>query len=269
MTNNNAATALRPALGSLFDLHGRKALVVGAGGGLGLAVSRGLATYGADLIVAERNAELTDAAVTALREEELQSTGIPVDMTSVEAIDALAEAHPDVEVLVITPAVLVRKTLLDHTEAEIDLQMDLNIKYTLLLARAFGAKMAERGRGSIITFSSIRASVVEPGSGMYAATKAALVQLMRTLAVELGPQGVRVNLIAPSPVATPLTADVRSKQEWVDIVAQRSMLRRWAEPEDFVGPVLLLASDAGAFITASNLFVDGGWTATDGLARIE
>lgn len=262
-------TESKTALGSLFDLTGRKALIVGASGGLGLELSKGLAAYGAELVCSDRNLELTNAAVDALASDGLQSTGQVLDMMSTEAIDALVEANADVEILVITPAALVRKTLLDHTEADIDLQMDLNIKYTLLLARAFGAKMAERGRGSIITFSSIRASVVEPGSGMYAATKAALIQLMRTLAVELGPQGVRVNMIAPSPVATPLTADVRSKQEWVDIVAQRSMLRRWAEPRDFVGPMLLLASDAGAFVTASNVMVDGGWTATDGLARIE
>ncbi|MEV8143753.1 SDR family oxidoreductase [Specibacter sp. NPDC078709] len=263
------ATEIKSSLGSLFDLTGRKALIVGAGGGLGLELSKGLAAFGAELICSDRTAELTDAAVAALAADGLASTGVALDMTSSDDIDRLVAAHPDVEVLVITPAVLVRKTLLDHSEADIDFQMDMNIKYTLLLARAFGAKMAERGKGSIITFSSVRASVVEPGSGMYAATKAALVQLMRTLAVELGPQGVRVNLIAPSPVATPLTADVRSKQEWVDIVANRSMLRRWAEPRDFVGPMLLLASDAGAFVTASNVMVDGGWTATDGLARIE
>jgi NAD(P)-dependent dehydrogenase (short-subunit alcohol dehydrogenase family) len=256
-------------LSSIFRLDGRKTVVVGASGGIGLAVTRGLAAQGADVIAVDRTPELADIAVEAVSADGYSARAQAVDMMDAEAIEALAAEHSDAEVLVIMPAALVRKTLLEHTEADIDFQMDLNIKYTLLLARAFGKNMAARGRGSIVTFSSVRAQVVEPGSGMYAATKAALIQLMRTLTAELGPSGVRANMIAPSPVATPLTADVRSKQEWVDVVAQRSMLRRWAEPEDFIGPVLLLASDAGAFMTGANVVVDGGWTSTDGLARID
>jgi len=130
--------------------------------------------------------------------------------------------------------------------------------------RAFGAGMAQRGRGSIIGFSSIRAVAVEPGQGVYAATKAGLVQLLRAAAAELGPSGVRLNAIAPGIVDTPLTAQIRAVPEWSQAYATKSALGRWSRPDELAGAVVYLASDASSFVTGSQLFVDGGWTAIDG-----
>jgi NAD(P)-dependent dehydrogenase (short-subunit alcohol dehydrogenase family) len=124
--------------------------------------------------------------------------------------------------------------------------------------------MAERGRGSIIGTASIRSLVVEPGQGVYAATKAGLVQLLRTAAAELGPSGVRVNALAPGVVETPLTAPIAANPEWYDAYARKSALGRWAQPSELAGAVVYLASDAASFVTGSVLFVDGGWTAVDG-----
>jgi NAD(P)-dependent dehydrogenase (short-subunit alcohol dehydrogenase family) len=124
--------------------------------------------------------------------------------------------------------------------------------------------MAERGRGSIIGFSSIRAVTVEPGQGVYAATKAGLVQLLRTAAAELGPSGVRVNAIAPGIVDTPLTAQIRTVPAWAEAYASKSALGRWSRPDELAGAVVYLASDASSFVTGTQLFVDGGWTAIDG-----
>jgi NAD(P)-dependent dehydrogenase (short-subunit alcohol dehydrogenase family) len=106
--------------------------------------------------------------------------------------------------------------------------------------------------------------VVEPGQGVYAATKAGINQMVRTLAAELGPRGVRVNAIAPGVVATPLTAPIRNHPEWREAYANKSVLGRWAEPEEMAGPAIFLASDAASYVTGSVLFVDGGWTAADG-----
>ena len=131
-------------------------------------------------------------------------------------------------------------------------------------AVAFGPGMVARGRGSIIGFSSIRAVAVEPGQGVYAATKAGLVQLLRTAAAELGPSGVRVNSIAPGIVDTPLTAQIQAIPEWAEAYASKSALGRWSRPDELVGAVVYLASDASSFVTGSQLFVDGGWTAIDG-----
>jgi NAD(P)-dependent dehydrogenase (short-subunit alcohol dehydrogenase family) len=124
--------------------------------------------------------------------------------------------------------------------------------------------MAARGRGSIVLFSSIRSLVVEPGQGVYAATKAGIVQLARAAAAELGPAGVRVNVVAPGVVDTPLTAPIKSNPDWYGAYAARSILGRWAKPAEMAGPTVFLASDAASYVTGSVLFVDGGWTAVDG-----
>lgn len=115
-----------------------------------------------------------------------------------------------------------------------------------------------------MVFSSIRSLLVEPGQGIYAATKAGLLQMARVLAAELGPFGVRVNAIGPGIVETPLTEPIKSNPEWYQAYAAKNALGRWAQPAEMVGPVVLLLSDAGSYMTGSIIYVDGGWTAIDG-----
>ena len=127
-----------------------------------------------------------------------------------------------------------------------------------------GRVMMPRGTGSIILFSSIRSQAVEPGQSVYAATKAGIVQLVRTAAAEFGPAGVRVNAVAPGVVETPLTQQIKSTPDWYDAYSAKSVFNRWARADEMVGPTLFLASDASSFVTGSVLFADGGWTAVDG-----
>jgi NAD(P)-dependent dehydrogenase (short-subunit alcohol dehydrogenase family) len=124
--------------------------------------------------------------------------------------------------------------------------------------------MASAGGGSIVVVSSIRSQVVEPGQGVYAATKAGVVQMIRALAAELGPQGVRANALVPGVVETPLTEQIKSHPDWYDAYAAKSALGRWAQPLEMAGPIVYLASDASSFVTGSLLVVDGGWLAIDG-----
>jgi NAD(P)-dependent dehydrogenase (short-subunit alcohol dehydrogenase family) len=105
---------------------------------------------------------------------------------------------------------------------------------------------------------------VEPGQSVYAATKAALSQFTRGLAVEFGESGVRVNALAPGIIATPLTAPITSKPEWKAAYAARCALNRWADPSEMAGPIVFLASDASSYVTGTTLFADAGWTAIDG-----
>lgn len=249
---------------SLFDLTGRKALVVGAGSGIGQAAAEGLAAFGAHVYCGDLRAEGNTETVAAITAAGGQATAVGLDITDPDSLARAAEATGPVEVLVCTPAINVRKPLLDLTDDEFDRVVGLNLKGTFRVMKTYGRAMAERGRGSIITFASIRAQVVEPGQGVYAATKAGILQMCRALAAELGPQGVRVNAIAPGVVETPLTAPIKSKPEWYNAYAAKSALGRWAQPSEMVGAVVFLASNAGSFVTGSLLVVDGGWTAIDG-----
>lgn len=248
------------AYSGLFRLDGRKAVVLGAGSGIGRESALALAAHGATVVCADR--DLTAATESASMGPSLSAYAL--DVLDSEAVERAAEELGPVDVLVFTAATNVRKRLLDYTAEEFDRVVALNLRAAFDLVRAFGRGMAERGRGSIIGFSSIRAVAVEPGQGVYAATKAGLVQLLRTTAAELGPAGVRVNAVAPGVVDTPLTAQIRSVPEWSEAYAAKSALGRWSRPCELAGAVVYLASDASSFVTGSQLYVDGGWTAIDG-----
>jgi NAD(P)-dependent dehydrogenase (short-subunit alcohol dehydrogenase family) len=245
----------------MFRLDGRDAVVVGAGSGIGREVARALAAHGAAVTCADIN-ESTAAETAAM----IGAAARPfaLDIRDSAAVAKAANELEDAEILVFTAGGNVRKRLLDYSLDEFDTVVRLNLRGSFNLVRAFGANMVTRGRGSIIGFSSIRAVATEPGQAIYSATKAGLVQLMRTAAAEFGPAGVRVNVVAPGAVDTPLTAAIRSNTGWSDAYARKSALTRWARPSEMTGAVIYLASDAASFVTGSVLFVDGGWTAIDG-----
>lgn len=245
----------------MFRLDGRTALVVGAGSGIGAAVAEGLAAFGAAVICADSR---FDAAVSTASGIGGAATALELDLTDRTSVESARRDLPAPDVLVTTPSVNVRKRIVDYTDDDLDRVVDLNIKGTFRLCRAFGTVMAAAGRGSMIGFSSIRSQTTEPGQGAYAATKAATVMLFKTLAAELGPFGVRANTVAPGVVETPLTAPITAQPAWHAAYADKTILRRWAEPAEMVGAVVYLASDASSYVTGTTIFVDGGWTAVDG-----
>jgi NAD(P)-dependent dehydrogenase (short-subunit alcohol dehydrogenase family) len=116
----------------------------------------------------------------------------------------------------------------------------------------------------MVLFASIRASTVEPGQSVYAATKAGVVQLAKAGAAEFGASGIRVNVVAPGVVETPLTAPIKAHPDWYGAYASKSALGRWGQPQELAGPIAFLLSDASTFMTGAVLYVDGGWTAVDG-----
>ncbi|WP_329586022.1 SDR family oxidoreductase [Kitasatospora sp. NBC_01250] len=245
----------RPA--DLFRLDGRRAVVIGAGSGIGAAGARALADHGADVVCADR--DLAAATATATGGEPYL-----LDVLDRAAVRAAPAELGDVDVLVFTPATNIRRRLVDYADEEFDRIVDLNLRAPFDLLRAFGRPMAERGRGSIIGVSSIRAVAVEPAQGIYSATKAGLVALLNTAAAELGPLGVRVNALAPGVVESPMTTWAQSDAVRYDAYAAKTVLGRWAQPEEMAGAVVFLASDAASYVTGSVLTVDGGWTAADG-----
>ncbi|MEV8606571.1 SDR family NAD(P)-dependent oxidoreductase [Amycolatopsis sp. NPDC051373] len=241
---------------NLFRLDGRRIVVLGGGSGIGREAARALAAHGAHVICADRD-------VPAARETRVAEV-YGIDLLQPGAVERAAEELGELDAVVLTAGVNVRKRLLDYTREEFDRVVELNLGVAFEVVRAFGGPMVARGRGSIIGFSSIRGTTVEPGQGPYSATKAGLVQLFRTAAAEFGPSGVRVNAIAPGVVETPLTAQIKQNPSWYDAYATKGALGRWARADELAGAVVYLASDASTFVTGSVLAVDGGWTAVDG-----
>jgi NAD(P)-dependent dehydrogenase (short-subunit alcohol dehydrogenase family) len=248
----------------LFDLTGRRALVIGAGSGIGRDGAMGLAAHGASVACADLSVTAAEDVAALIRDGGGDAMSAAVDIANGQSVDDLFDRVGEVDVLVTTPAINVRKRLLDVTDDEFRRVVDLNLVGTFNVLRRAGEAMAAAGRGSIVVVSSIRAQVVEPGQGVYAATKAGVLQLIRALAAELGPRGVRANALAPGVVETPLTQQIKDQPDWYDAYAAKSALGRWAQPIEMAGPIVFLASDASSFVTGSLLVVDGGWLAVDG-----
>ena len=257
----------------LFRLDSRRAVVIGAGSGLGREAALALVANGASVICVDRDAAAAqETASLCLRQLDADQEGAEepkvraeiLDVTDAKAVAAAPQrfGHPDI--LIHTPAKNVRKPILEYSEDEANSVVDLNLKATFWVLRAFGESMVERQRGSIVVLSSIRSRVVEPGQSIYGATKAAVESLVRSAASEFSPHGVRVNAVAPGVVATPLTKQVRENEAWNQRYISQSALGRWAKPEELVGAFVYLASDAASYVTGSVLTVDGGWTAVDG-----
>lgn len=245
----------------LFRMDGREAFVLGAGSGIGRETARALAAHGAHVICADRNADAAAETATLVGDT---AKSYQLDVLDTESVVAAAADFPHVETLVFTAATNVRKRLLDYTPEEFEQVAALNTRSSFELIRAFGANMVQRERGNIIGMSSIRHLVIEPGQGAYAASKAAVVQLLRTAAAEFGHAGVRANAVAPGVVETPLTQQIKDDPQWYQAYAAKSALGRWSVPEEIAGAVVYLASDAASYVTGTVLYVDGGWTAVDG-----
>jgi NAD(P)-dependent dehydrogenase (short-subunit alcohol dehydrogenase family) len=249
---------------TIFDLSSRRALVIGGASGIGRESCFGLASFGARVVCGDIDVAKAKEVVQAITADGRVAEVLHIDLRDSASTAEAAKTIGAPDVLVISPSINVRKPLLDITEEEFDRVVGLNLKGVFRALKAFAPGMVERGKGSIIALSSIRAQIVEPGQGVYAATKAGTLQMIRALAAELGPSGVRANAIAPGVVETPLTQQIRRDEAWYRAYAEKSVLQRWARPSELVGAVVYLASDASSYVTGSYLLVDGGWTAADG-----
>ena len=259
-------TPERPDYSRLFRLDGRTAVVVGGGSGIGREGALALAAHGATVVCADRDFAAAQGTVDlgAGGEGAGELRAYELDVLDESAVTRAVGELGDVDVLVYSAGTNVRKRVLDYSTDDFDKVIGLNLRAAFTTVRAFAPGMAERGRGSIIGLGSIRSLTVEPGQSMYAATKAGLLQLFRTVAAELGPSGVRANVVAPGVVRTPLTGQIMADEGWADAYAQKNAFGRWAEPSELAGAIVFLASDASSYVTGTQILVDAGWTAIDG-----
>src|SRR5579875_3955700 len=239
----------------IFNLTGKVALVTGGSKGLGKA--------GADIIISSRHEKELRAAL----DEILQGTGrrgcfLVADMSRRDQVVALAKTALDqmghVDIL-INNAGTNKPQAIDEISDEVwDEVLEINLNSVMALTRVLVPQMMARRWGRIIHISSVMGFVSKEKRNVYSATKSALLGLARANALDLGAFGITVNCIAPGPFLTDLPAKLLSAEE-KGVFAQRTALGRWGEPRELVGPVLLLASDAGSYITGQTLVVDGGF----------
>jgi NAD(P)-dependent dehydrogenase (short-subunit alcohol dehydrogenase family) len=249
----------------IFNLTGKVALVTGGSKGLGKAMARGLAEAGADIVISSRHENELRPAL----DEILQGTGrrgrlVVADMGRRDEAVRLAKTAVDqlgrIDILVNNAGTNVPQPIDQICDAEWDRVLETNLSSIMALTRALVPQMKARRWGRIIHISSVMAFVSKEGRNIYSATKAALVGLARATALDLGAYGITVNCIAPGPFLTDLPGRLLSEQEKQEF-AKSTALERWGDPKELIGPILLLATDAGSYITGETLVVDGGFLA--------
>ena len=249
-----------------FDLTGRTALVTGASRGIGRALALGLARAGADVALSAR-----DEALLSQVRDEVEALGrtavvLPADVTDAEACVRLAEdsiaALGSLDVLVNNAGgSSYMGAFTDLRFSGWEKTMRLNVDSIVHLSQAVGRHMLERGSGSVVNVASVAGLSATPTLAAYGASKAAVISLTKTLALEWGPQGVRVNALCPGWTRTDLNKDLWSDEGLAAMMVSTTGLKRWADAEEMVGPTVFLASDASSYVTGQALVVDGGQTA--------
>ena len=249
-------------INELFDLNGKVALVTGGSKGIGRAMARGLAEAGANIVINSRNREEMDEAMSLI----LDGTGrqghcVVADLFQREDTVRLArealEAMGRVDIIVNNAGTNIVSPVDRIVDQDWDKLIELNLTAPMVLVRECADQMKERKWGRIVNISSIFGMCTKNERGGYSATKSGLIGITRTMAQDLAPWGITANAIAPGPISTPLTD--RMVQGELREYFNSMLLGRWGTPEDLIGPVLLLSSDAGSFITGTTLTVDGGW----------
>jgi NAD(P)-dependent dehydrogenase (short-subunit alcohol dehydrogenase family) len=249
----------------LFDLTGRVALVTGGNKGLGKAMARGFALAGADVVIASRHEDELKVALDDI----LAGTGrrgayCVTDVSVRDDVKKLAtfalEKMGKVDILVNNAGMNAPQAIDAITDETWDRVLEVNLSSAMALTRELVPQMKERRWGRVVHISSVMAQVSKERRNVYSATKAALIGLARASALDLGPFGVTVNCVAPGPFLTDMPMSVLSEAE-KQAFADRTALGRWAQPRELVGPVLMLCSEAGSYVTGQVLFVDGGYLA--------
>jgi gluconate 5-dehydrogenase len=249
-----------------FDLTGRVALITGSSRGLGFAMAEALGRAGAHVVLNARSEDaLADAAAR------LAAQGVACSMSAFDnsdiaagksAVESIAAKHGRLDILIANAGIQHRSPLPDWQAEDWDRVMAVNLRAVFFLAQAAAAPMVKKGSGRIILTGSMTGIMGRATIHAYVAAKAGVAGLARSLAAELGPQGVTCNSIAPGYFATEMNTPLMKDPVFTERIRTRTALQRWGQPHELAGMAVLLASNAGSYITGQDLVIDGGFTGT-------
>ncbi len=248
-----------------FRLDEKKAIVTGAGRGIGRALAIGLAEAGADVALLSRTEDDLKETANIISELGRKSLVLPTDVTSrtevQQAIQKVVQEWGAIDILVNNAGMNIRSKALEVTDQEWQTIMDTNLKSAFMMSQEVGKVMKDQGRGGrIISITSVGGHVALRTGVVYAATKAALIQMTKILALEWGQYNINVNAIGPWYFKTPLTEKLLANKDYVNDILAVTPLKRIGELPELVGPVVFLSSSAGDYVHGQTLFVDGGMT---------
>jgi gluconate 5-dehydrogenase len=250
--------------GNPFRLDGKRALVTGAGRGIGAGLARGLAEAGANLVLLARSEGDLRETAAELADMGRKVDVFPCDLLKTREIGArfceIVEQFGPIDILINNAGMSRRGTAVDLSLDDWQTVLDLNITAMFELSRVFARdRIARGGGGKVVNIGSLMCSATRPNVSAYAASKGAVLLLTKSLAVEWAEHGILVNAIGPGYIETPLTQPLVDDPKFSAWVKESCPLARWGKPSDLAGPVVFLASAASDFVTGQILYVDGGW----------